>query len=265
MQIDKTNDVYESNAKAKALADLEKLKVELAEAEVADSAADADVDEARKLLDTAELRVNLLSLQDVDHAQAKADLRNLVEALAKARTKACVTGAEVSEVQKLVETQELRMDVVFLSVICTGTDPLKDRIIELGVVGENGGELLSLRFNPGVPIPPSTTHTITDEDVAELPLFETCSDALFEVISKKKVVVHDLMSHNAEDTRDTRYEYSMMISDFLNGGLSKTGIAIQQVSGQAIYSNSFFRPTPYVSALEQAQKLRKNYLGMLVA
>ena len=214
-------------------------------------------------------KTNVVFLADVYGAQAKAKasayLRYLNEALAEAEVALRLAESDVAEAQTMLEIQALRMNVVFLSVICTGTDPIKDRIIELGVVGENGEKLLSLRFNPGVPIPPSTTHTITDEDVAELPLFETCSDALFEVISKKKVVVHDLMSHNAEDSRDTRYEYSMMISDFLNGGLSKTGIAIQQVSGQAIYSESFFRPRSNVSALEQAQKLRKFYLALLVA
>ena len=192
-------------------------------------------------------KTNVVFLADQAKAIASSDLQKLKVELAEARAELCLASASVSEVQKLVDIQTLRMNVVFLSAICTGANPRKDRIIELGVVGENGGKLLSLRFNPEVPIPPSTAHSITDEDVAKLPLFETCSDALFELISKKKVVVHDL------------------ISDFLNAELYKTGILIQQVSGQAIISSSYFRPTPNVSALEQAQLLRKYYLAMLVA
>lgn len=200
-------------------------------------------------------KTNVVFLGDRAKAKASAAMAAALAAVDQAYE-------ALAEAQTSAEILALRMNVVFLSVICTGTNPRKDRIIELGVVGENGGKLLSLRFNPEVPIPPSTAHTINDEDVAELPLFETCSDALFEVISKKKVVVHDLISYNAEVSR---YECSMMISDFLNAELYKTGIVIQQVSGQAIISASYFRPSSNVSALEQAQLLRKYYLAMLVA
>jgi exodeoxyribonuclease X len=59
-----------------------------------------------------------------------------------------------------------------LDVETTGTDPVSDRIVEIGycnlrdgVVGEPGGILI----NPGRPIPPETSaiHHITDADVAD--------------------------------------------------------------------------------------------------
>ena len=52
----------------------------------------------------------------------------------------------------------------------TGVDPLVDRIISYGLLGDHGIERVGL-INPGVPIPPLSTevHGITDAQVAQAP------------------------------------------------------------------------------------------------
>jgi DNA polymerase-3 subunit epsilon len=74
--------------------------------------------------------------------------------------------------------------LVVLDAETTGLDPQADRIVELAVlrVGPGGSrDALTLRFDPGVPIPPAATavHGITDEDVAGAPRFaELAADLL---------------------------------------------------------------------------------------
>lgn len=71
---------------------------------------------------------------------------------------------------------KLARPIAFLDVESTGVDPVKDRIIEIGVVvlSETGkGAEWVQRFNPGMPIPADSTeiHGITDADVADKPPF----------------------------------------------------------------------------------------------
>ena len=66
-------------------------------------------------------------------------------------------------------------DLLFIDLESTGVDPVRDRIIELGIVTFRDGERHRWwqRFNPGVPIPAEATaiHGITDADVADCPPF----------------------------------------------------------------------------------------------
>ena len=77
--------------------------------------------------------------------------------------------------------------LVFIDLETTGTDPLSDRIVEIGAIklypsGET--ELLHTRVNPGVPIPAgaSAVHGITDELVAERPVFAETAPAVAEFL-----------------------------------------------------------------------------------
>lgn len=70
----------------------------------------------------------------------------------------------------------LERPVVFLDIESTGVDVVLDRIIDLAVVvlhPDGNRKSFSIRFNPGMPIPPESTaiHGITDEDVKDCPLF----------------------------------------------------------------------------------------------
>jgi DNA polymerase-3 subunit epsilon len=79
------------------------------------------------------------------------------------------------------------LPIAFLDTETTGTDPRMDRIIEVGIVMGQGGEIgarHSWLINPGVPIPKESTeiHGISDPDVKDKPAFEQVaaevSDAL---------------------------------------------------------------------------------------
>ena len=83
--------------------------------------------------------------------------------------------------RQLAVRLRLRRPIVFVDLESTGTDPLTDRIVEIGVVKLNPSgetEILYERLNPCEPIPAeaSAVHGITDEMVAERPTFgETAS------------------------------------------------------------------------------------------
>lgn len=63
--------------------------------------------------------------------------------------------------------------IVALDIESTGTNPEKDRIVDLALATPEG-RCVAFRFDPGVPIPAGATaiHGIRDEDVAGAPRFE---------------------------------------------------------------------------------------------
>ena len=70
----------------------------------------------------------------------------------------------------------LKKPVVFLDLETTGINISTDRIVEISLLKVSPGgkeQLLTLRINPEMPIPPKVTaiHGITDEDVADKPVF----------------------------------------------------------------------------------------------
>lgn len=88
----------------------------------------------------------------------------------------------------------LNKSLLVIDVESTGVDPVKDRLIELGVTvlhasGEVRPRGWSVRFNPGIPIPPeaSAVHGITDADVANCRPFSDYAATIH-----KKMQGHDL-------------------------------------------------------------------------
>lgn len=80
---------------------------------------------------------------------------------------------------------QLKRPIVFFDLETTGTDPAKDRIIELALVKlqpDGRRDKYVKRVNPGVPIPPSSTeiHGISDEDVKDAPLFKHIAHEVYE-------------------------------------------------------------------------------------
>lgn len=70
----------------------------------------------------------------------------------------------------------LKRPLAFIDLETTGINVSSDRIVELSVlkISPNGKEeWMTTRVNPEMPIPPKTTaiHGITDEDVADAPVF----------------------------------------------------------------------------------------------
>lgn len=76
--------------------------------------------------------------------------------------------------------------IAFIDVETTGRDPVNDRIVEMGIVLGQGGEVVATHnwlFNPGRAIPPeiSAIHGITDADVADKPTF---ADMAAEILQR---------------------------------------------------------------------------------
>ena len=77
--------------------------------------------------------------------------------------------------------------LVFIDLETTGTDPLSDRIVEIGAIKlypSAETELLHERVNPSVPIPAeaSAVHGITDDLVAERPVFAAMASTVAEFL-----------------------------------------------------------------------------------
>ena len=84
---------------------------------------------------------------------------------------------------------ELRRPLAFFDLETTGTDPARDRIVEISVLRiEPGGERTSRtrRVNPERPIPMEATriHGIRDEDVAHEPTFRQIARALLDFLGE---------------------------------------------------------------------------------
>lgn len=78
---------------------------------------------------------------------------------------------------------KLNRPLVFFDLETTGTDILKDRIVEMSFIKlfpDGSREEKTKRVNPGIPIPAEATevHGITDEDVASEPVFRAYAKSL---------------------------------------------------------------------------------------
>jgi len=87
--------------------------------------------------------------------------------------------------------------IAFIDIESTGTDPSKDRIIELALIvlkPDGTRTKWSSRFNPGRPIPPESTdiHRITDSDVADAPLFHDRAAELHRELHGKDLAGYNL-------------------------------------------------------------------------
>jgi DNA polymerase-3 subunit epsilon len=81
---------------------------------------------------------------------------------------------------------ELKRPLAFFDLETTGTDPLRDKIVEIALVRVDPGgdrETMMRRINPERPIPAEATavHGIRDEDVSDAPTFRQVARALLDV------------------------------------------------------------------------------------
>lgn len=79
---------------------------------------------------------------------------------------------------------------LFLDIETTGLR-MTDRIVEVGVVDNDGQTVFSSLINPEVPIPTEATavHGITDQMVCDAPYFDTIQGALHEILARDGTVV----------------------------------------------------------------------------
>ena len=82
----------------------------------------------------------------------------------------------------------LKKPIIFFDLETTGTNVTSDRIVEISLIKimPDGKEIeKTRRINPGIPIPAEATaiHHITDEDVADAPLFKQIAASLADIFT----------------------------------------------------------------------------------
>ena len=81
----------------------------------------------------------------------------------------------------------LERPLVFFDIESTGTNPYRDRVVELAVIKvfpDGQRQETVRRFNPTIPIPEgaSAVHGITDDDVKDCPTFDVVGHNLFRYL-----------------------------------------------------------------------------------
>ncbi|MFV0418845.1 MAG: exonuclease domain-containing protein [Dysgonomonas sp.] len=108
----------------------------------------------------------------------------------------------------------LKNPLVFFDLETTGTDTVKDRIVEIAYlkVFPNGKkEVKTRRINPEMPIPPGATaiHGISDDDVKDSPTFKKIAKSLADQIEGC-----DLAGFNS-----SRFDIPLLAEEFLRAGV----------------------------------------------
>lgn len=108
----------------------------------------------------------------------------------------------------------LKNPLVFFDLETTGTDTVKDRIVEIAYlkVFPNGKkEVKTKRINPEMPIPPAATaiHGISDDDVKDSPTFKQIAKSLADQIEGC-----DLAGFNS-----SRFDIPLLAEEFLRAGV----------------------------------------------
>ncbi len=124
---------------------------------------------------------------------------------------------------------QLKRPIVFFDLETTGTDPAKDRIIELALVKilPNGTrEKYVKRVNPGIPIPKSSSdiHGITDEDIKDAPLFKLIAHEVYDWMKGC-----DMGGYNS-----AKFDLPLLAEEFLRVGIDvdftdRAMIDVQQI------------------------------------
>jgi DNA polymerase-3 subunit epsilon len=108
----------------------------------------------------------------------------------------------------------LKRPLAIFDLETTGVDFVKDRIVEISIIRISPDQLreqLTMRINPGMPIPieSSTIHGIYDEDVAMSPTFRDVSKELFDFLEPC-----DFAGFNSN-----RFDVPVLLEEFIRAGL----------------------------------------------
>lgn len=108
----------------------------------------------------------------------------------------------------------LKNPLVFFDLETTGTDTVRDRIVEISYlkIYPNGKqEMKTKRLNPEMPIPPGATaiHGISDEDIKDSPTFKQIAKSLADHIEGA-----DLAGFNS-----SRFDVPLLAEEFLRAGV----------------------------------------------
>jgi len=124
----------------------------------------------------------------------------------------------------------LKRPIVFFDLETTGTDNVKDRIVELAfvkIMPDGKRERYIKRINPGMPIPPESTvfHGITDEDVKNSPSFKQIAHELYEWMRGC-----DLGGYNS-----SKFDLPLLAEEFLRAGVNVDFTERNMVDVQQIF------------------------------
>lgn len=105
--------------------------------------------------------------------------------------------------------------IVFFDLETTGTDIVKDRIVEICLlkVYPNGNEESKvLRINPTIPIPPEATavHGISNSDIANSPTFKDVAQSIWDFMKSC-----DIGGFNSN-----RFDIPLLVEEFLRAGIN---------------------------------------------
>jgi DNA polymerase-3 subunit epsilon len=109
----------------------------------------------------------------------------------------------------------LKRPIVFFDLETTGTDPAKDRIVELAFIKlhpDGQKDKFVKRVNPGMPIPPDATavHGISNEDVKDCPTFKQIAHTLYDWIKGC-----DMGGYNSN-----KFDVPLLAEEFLRNGVN---------------------------------------------
>ncbi len=104
----------------------------------------------------------------------------------------------------------LKRPIAFFDLETTGTDVVKDRIVEISIlkVSPNGKqETITHKVNPTIPIPPETTkiHGISNDDIKDSPKFADIAKSLAKFLEGC-----DLAGYNSN-----RFDVPVLVEEFL--------------------------------------------------
>jgi len=124
----------------------------------------------------------------------------------------------------------LKRPIIFFDLETTGTDIIKDRIVEMALVKlmPDGSRLSYIkRINPECPIPAAATeiHGIYDEDVKDAPTFRQIARELYEWMRHC-----DLSGYNA-----ARFDLPLLAEEFLRAGIRPEFEACQMLDVQHVF------------------------------
>lgn len=124
---------------------------------------------------------------------------------------------------------KLERPIMFFDLETTGTNILRDRIVEISMIKvyPDGHDLQrTVRVNPGMPIPAEATavHHITDADVADKPLFADIAAQLAESFAGC-----DIAGFNSN-----RFDVPMLAEEFARVGVDFDFTAPRYVDVQTI-------------------------------
>ena len=109
----------------------------------------------------------------------------------------------------------LKNPIIFFDLETTGTNILRDRIVEISYIKvmPSGNETeRTLRINPGMPIPAEATaiHHITDDDVKNAPPFKQVAQELANVF----------LGCDIAGLNSNRFDVPMLMEEFLRAGVN---------------------------------------------